>query len=311
MRGAPRLLAGPRQGNGAGGLVALRGLPCLQGRPDTRSALGGVQARALILHGWLACQQRRVRGLRLLAFLQSRRHLLAGTQRRLRCGQRGARALFLPLQRLQLGLQCLDSLGQRLRRFHANLAQRFVALDGDALGIAADAGGLGLQQLFHAPVQLGAEQALQNGLARLRAGSQQFTEAPLRQHDHLAELRTVEAQQVAHRIADPGGLAGLADPVVAVMQVQLGLGRLGHPALAALLGPLLHRRAHHAPALRAQAELQRHLGAQRGRGVGAAHGLRTALAAGGIAVQRKADRVEQRGLARAGGAMDQHEGLLA
>ncbi len=265
-------------------LVALGSLELMDGRPCLRGAPRRLQANPLFIHGHFACQQGIVCRLRVGTFAQPRRDLFACLQRCLRGGQGGARGLFVLLQVLEFLPQLCDAFGQRLGRRHLQLPQQRLAPVANAFGLALDAGRLGLQQLFHAPVQLGAEQTLQDGLARLRAGGQQFAKSPLRQHDDLAELRAVEAQQFANGLGDLGRLPGLADPALSVPGVELGLGGLVHHAFAALLRPLLRWRPHDAVALGAKAELEHDLRARPRRRVGAAHGLGGTLAAGGVAI---------------------------
>ncbi|MNL11218.1 hypothetical protein D3C87_1320450 [compost metagenome] len=209
-------------------------------------------------------------------------------------------------------LLCGDARREGFRRRQRVLLQQRAAAQPDLVGLAPDTRRLILEVLLHAPIQLGAEQPLQNGLPRARIRRQQFAEAPLRQHDHLPELRAVEAEQVAHGIAHAVRLGRLAPPAIVHHHVQLRLGGLLDEAAGGTLArPVLRRRARHPVARGAQAEFQRDFRAQGRIGVGAAHVLGVALAAGGVAVQREADCIEQRGLARARGAVDQEERLIA
>jgi hypothetical protein len=89
---------------------------------------------------------------------------------------------------------------------------------------------------------------------------------------------------------------------------ERGLGVLHGEAGAALLGPRLAGRAAHAVALLAEREVEGDLRRRFRIGVIRAHALGFTRSAGGVAVEREADRVEDAGFARAGWAVDQEEG---
>src|SRR5262249_43103719 len=119
-------------------------------------------------------------------------------------------------------------------------------------------------------------------------------------------------QQVAHSVTDAIGLARVAFPAVLEHYVKLRLGGfLDESASRALAGPVLRGRARDPVVHGPEAEFERDLRAQGRIGVGAAHVLRIALSARRIAIECEADGIEQRGLARARGPVDQEERLLA
>ncbi|MGT2489968.1 hypothetical protein ACU4GD_04090 [Cupriavidus basilensis] len=62
---------------------------------------------------------------------------------------------------IQPDLQRRRLLAQGVHGFELILLQQGRLFDPQPLGLLADAGGLALEQFFHAPVQLGMEQALQ------------------------------------------------------------------------------------------------------------------------------------------------------
>src|SRR5581483_7330105 len=102
----------------------------------------------------------------------------------------------------------------------------------------------------------------------------------------------------------PGG-DGPPGPVGELLEQDLRL--LGGGAGAAALGPLLLRLAGDAHPAPAEGHLEAYLGRRAGRGVIRAEPARLAPLAGDPAVEGEPDRVEQRGLARAGLAVQQEQ----
>src|SRR5690606_2120439 len=140
---------------------------------------------------------------------------------------------------------------------------------------------------------------------------QQFAETPLRQYDDLAKLRAVETEQFACGLGDLLRLRGDALPFCADQAVELRFGLGLDHAFTALLRAQLGRRAPDAIALRAEREFRLNLGRQVLRRVVTAHGAGFALTAGGVTVQREADRIEQGRLAGAGRAVYQEQRAFA
>lgn len=159
------------------------------------------------------------------------------------------------------------------------LFQQGLASYRDLLGFAANARGLLLEQFLDAAVELGLEQTLEDRLPRLRVRRQQFAETSLRQHDHLPELRAVEAEQDSHRVGHTDRLAGVAFPLTVHLGIELRLRSLLDEAAGRTRArAVLRRRTRHAIACRPKRELQGDLGPQGWVRIGAAHVLRATLA---------------------------------
>ena len=198
------------------------------------------------------------------------------------------------------------------RCFGLRLCQQQVQLRVEAgdLGL----GGLRLpgQFLFHGFKALGTEQALQQLQTVGRLGAQERREVPLRQHDHARELVPVHAQDVG----DLG--AGLIIParflhpraVDAFAQQRVGLlDREAVPAPGARLVPRGRAGDFEVPALGREFAGDARLGG--GLRVVAAQPLSVLAGPGNRSVEGEADGVQDAGLARAGGAVQQEQPVCA
>src|SRR5262249_24732481 len=167
------------------------------------------------------------------------------------------------------------------------------------------------QPVFDLAEAIGAEQLLQQRFLVLRVGAQEPGELALREQHDLEELLRRHADEVGDllvRLADPGGL-DLPGVGGALLEADRGL-LPGGPA-ARLLLPVLFRPAGDAQAAAADRRLKLDLG----RGGEAEVGVVRAQPPGGAPLPRypsvpgERDRVEQRGLARAGLAVQQEQAL--
>ena len=183
-----------------------------------------------------------------------------------------------------------------------------------------------LELLLHAVVDLGAEHALQHGLALGGAGAQEAGELVLRQQHRLRELLAGQpdgALDLAAHLVDAGGdhveaaaaAGGVGDDVLDQLRgadpPQHRLGLLLGGAGAAQLGALVLRGAAHPVDAGGGLEDQVHharLGRRRELG---ADPVRAGGAAGDLPVQRVHERVEDGGLAGAGGALEQEHAARA
>src|SRR5665647_1355504 len=155
--------------------------------------------------------------------------------------------------------------------------------------------------------------------ALVRVGLDELLEAPLGEHDHLAELLAAEAEHVLSLGLDlrpAGGQGGAVDrpgAVVAATEApHRGLLGMRGRALSAQLGTLLLGEALHAVEVGADREVKDDAGERAGVGVVAAHrgAAAAALALGaaaGVAVEGERHGVEDGRLARAGGSGDEEE----
>jgi hypothetical protein len=180
-----------------------------------------------------------------------------------------------------------------------------------ALHLAA----LVLQPLLHPLVDLGAEDALQQAAPLLGVGTQEAGELALRQHHGLHELRPVQpdhpgqlgtrlvqagGDDVAHRLVRGAVRHGTEPP-------ELHGGLLARAAAAPALDPVVRRGATHPVDAGAGLEDQVDDGLDVLGGEGGAQPVLAGPGAGDLAVEREDDRVDDRGLAGAGGALQQEQ----
>ena len=173
----------------------------------------------------------------------------------------------------------------------------------------------GLMQLFlDAPIDLRAEQLLEDGASPLRVGGEELAELALRQHDDLAELFGRHADQLLHLGVDILDTPASSGDVRAFWSDLpyggAGLDRNG-AVFAALCRALLHGGALDAEAPGGVAgpefELERDLGQHLGLGVVATQVGSIAFAPGTHAVQGEADGVKDGGLAGPDRPLDEEE----
>ena len=173
----------------------------------------------------------------------------------------------------------------------------------------------------HPLVEHRVEEGLEQGLALLGSSPQHLGETPLRQQDHLAELGGIQPQQPLHLAAHLGDVAGnrllcpglgLSLSLSLSLRLRLrlrieppegGAGGLGGGALAPAARHLTGRLALHPPTATAGGELEHHPRHLAWGGMVGAQALDAALARH-LAVERKAEGIEQVGLARARAAVD-------
>ena len=211
------------------------------------------------------------------------------------------------------------ALGKVVGGVGLGLSQRLGALCRDARGLVAEALGGVLERQFDRRVVAGVEERAQDLLALLRVGLEQLLEAPLGKHDDLAELLGTKAEELLGLRADlrpaggerPAVLGGRSIAGVAQPPERRRLVVAGRP-FSLELGALLLRFALDAIQILAEREVEDHTGEQLGIGVVAAHGSAGAAAlalwsAAGDAVEGEGHRVEDGGLAGAGGAGDEEE----
>ncbi len=200
------------------------------------------------------------------------------------------------------------------------LAPRGSGRLGDALGEGEDPLVRGDDPGLAAPAQLGeafldggeatgVEETAEELAAGLGVRAQETREVALRQQHHLAELVPAHADEPGQLLADL--LVRLAERLPAALGVvaaQPALGLLQGEAVAALLRAGLGGAAGDFEAAAADGQLQLDLGGQVRRGVVAAQGGAGALpGAGDGPVQGEADGVQDGGLARSGGAVEQEK----
>src|SRR5690606_9611823 len=138
---------------------------------------------------------------------------------------------------------------------------------------------------------------------------QELREPPLREQDDLLKLLGVHADDVDDAGADLAFLRRDADEIVALAAEQLDGRGLGNEALATQLRPLIRWRAHNAPGVVADDEVEADAARLTVFRVVAAVPL---LALGGArrrAVEREADGVENARLARTGAARNQENAI--
>ena len=164
-------------------------------------------------------------------------------------------------------------------------------------------------------VDVGPEDPLEEILAGVGGADEDVAEAPLRNDHHAAEVVGGEAGDRRHPLGDLADLGGDRLPLPGpgagggVPAMEGGGRRLGGGAATALLARVL-RIPRDAVALPADDELEAHLGELIGPGPGGAQlGSRAAVDGSlaltlgrGLAEEGVADRVEEGGLAGAGGA---------
>ena len=178
----------------------------------------------------------------------------------------------------------------------------------------------------HPLVEHRVEEGLEQGLALLGSSPQHLGETPLRQQDHLAELGGIQPQQPLHLAAHLGDVAGnrllcpglgLSLSLSLSLRLRLrlrieppegGAGGLGGGALAPAARHLTGRLALHPPTATAGGELEHHPRHLAWGGMVGAQALDAALARH-LAVERKAEGVEQVGLARTRAAVDQEQAI--
>ncbi len=191
---------------------------------------------------------------------------------------------------------------------------------GGALGEGEDAfvggGDLGLgapaqfgEALLDGGEAAGVEEPAEEPAARLGVRAQEAREVALRQQHDLAELVAAHADELGQLLADL--LVRLAEGVPAalgVVSAQPALRLLHGEALAPLLGARLGGAPGDFQAAAADGEFELDLGRQAGGRVVAAQGRAGALAgAGDRSVEGEADGVQDGGLARAGGPVEEEE----
>ena len=171
-----------------------------------------------------------------------------------------------------------------------------------------------MQLFLDAPIDLRAEQLLEDGASPLRVGGEELAELALRQHDDLAELVGRHADQLLHLGVDsidaPAGSGDVRAVWSDLPDGGAGLDRNG-AVFAALCRALLHGGALDAEAPGGVAgpefELKRDLGQHLGLGVVATQVGSIAFAPGTHAVQGEADGVKDGGLAGPDRPLDEEE----
>lgn len=185
---------------------------------------------------------------------------------------------------------------------------------GEQLRVAVPYLGLGgaaalREVLLHVGEAAGVEEPAEQFAARLGVGAQEPREVALGQEDHLAELLPAHAEELGDLLADllVGAAEVLPGPGRRVVRAQPGLRLVEGGAGAALLRALPGRLPGDLEPASGDGEVEGDLGADGGSGVVAAqrHALPALPGAGDGSVQGVADRVEYRGLAGAGGAVQQ------
>ena len=148
-------------------------------------------------------------------------------------------------------------------------------------------------------MQGGVEQLLEQGLALVGGGVEDFQKIPLGNHDRAGKLILGQPQQLIYPGVD---LRNTLHQRAGVRAGHHGFGGLDGGALAAQLGPDILRAAPHQPGFAPVAEGQLHIGFCAGRRIVRAEGAAfpPLPAPGGLAVQGEADGVEQGGFACAG-----------
>ena len=234
---------------------------------------------------------------------------------------RGIRSLGLDRRRLKPRPLCGDAPGHprdRRTRLAGSLAlaralllravarQQLRELPREPLHLAARAAEFGLEPLeaqLQRVVVLGeaarAEQRAQQRLPLLASREQELLEAVLREQDDLQELLLRELHDLGDLRADGAQLRLEPDPELAVAHRELGLRLLRGEPVAARLRPRVFGRPPQPVAAVADRELELDVARVVWRAVIAAqlrHGARLAVVARHTAVQREADRVEDRGL---------------
>src|SRR5690606_34249952 len=139
----------------------------------------------------------------------------------------------------------------------------------------------------------GGEQGLEDLLPTGGVRIQRLPESPLRQEDHLAELLEFESEEPPDLAIHIGGPRRQRMPGAIAPARELGAGGLRHVAVpGAPARTRLFRRPARAVALGAERELEDDLGGQLLGRMVAAHLRGAPLAAGAVAVECDADRVE-------------------
>ena len=164
-----------------------------------------------------------------------------------------------------------------------------------------------LQAALQIDVEVGVKQIPEELLALVGGRGENLQKIALRDHHRLRKLVLRQPQQLAHAAVDVIHAQNLlAGVLVAHLRVgRLPGGRL-HPVLFLLRRALVFEVATNPPRLPAMPERQLDVGFRLIGDVIRMEGFAFSLllAAGGLAVERKADRVEDRRLARAGVARD-------
>ncbi len=161
---------------------------------------------------------------------------------------------------------------------------------------------------------LGAEQFLQQLLAFRGVRAQELGELALRQHHDLEELLDGHPQQPPHRATDLVDARQAFRRELGGGSIDPGQGclrRLRRVAVAALLRPLVLRAACQPQPLPLHRQFQHDLGGGLGFRRVATEPFDVAARARHRAVERESDGVQQRGLARAGVAVQQEETIGA
>ena len=159
-------------------------------------------------------------------------------------------------------------------------------------------------------MQHGFKQRLEQRLALLGLGAQHLGKASLGQQDHLAKLGGVEAHDLLHLPGHLGDLAGDGLAIWPHQPLQHRRGCFFGAALAPGLGGRVGRAALHPIAAAAGRKFQLHPGHRQGAGVVRAQAFKTAIARH-LAIEGKADGIQQKGLAGAGAAVNQKQSLAA
>ena len=170
--------------------------------------------------------------------------------------------------------------------------------------------GLGLgaalaQNLRNVLIQLGVKDAAKDQRALLAIRAEDGKKIPLGNHGYLRKLRRIQPQQFLHRGIDR--IDAPMDGSILANQLRLG-GARRFPAGLEVFGT-----APHSPAPAAALKGEAHPGFVRRACEIAAEALAAAPfgSAGGHAVEREGNGVEQRGLARAGIPGDQKQAAFA
>ena len=158
--------------------------------------------------------------------------------------------------------------------------------------------------------QHGVKEGFEQGLPLLGPGPQHLGELALGQQDHLAELADIQPDQPFHLPAHLGAPAGDRFLLAPDQPEQHPLGRLLGGASAAGLQGGVGGGALYPIAGPSGGKLQAHARHRRRIGVIRAQGLDAAIP-GHLAIERKAQRIQQKGLAGTRGAVNQEEPLLA
>ena len=271
---------------------------------------GLLQRRTLALHRRCPLPEPAQQLGRRIPFRHQPHPVVAFLQVRVGAIQGLARLALFVRQSLELCSQECDARIQGLWVLCIGLGEQLLDLGEQGADLLPERLRLHPKGFGDARIAEGLEQHLQNALALQAACQQEFLELALGQQHHLPELAGLESHELHHLgIHCRGLLGGDGDGAIPLEFPEVGCVRLFLETSALHLRYLLLRYPLYAVSLPAQLELEAHVCPGGGIGEMAAHVLGFAQASAGLSVERVADGIEDAGLARSRGTMDEEEVL--